>query len=290
MSTSLLTRCTFPPRGTSVVCALSGGADSTALVALAVEAGCDVEAVHVDHHLRPDSADDAEIARATAAVLGVRFRSSSIDVPGGPNLEARARTARRAVLGPAAMTGHTADDQAETVLLALLRGAGAAGLSAMAPGPTKPILALRRSETTELCDRLGLTVVHDPSNRDPRFRRNRVRHELLPLLNDIGERDVATLLARTSDLLRDDDELLTLLGAQLDVTDARALAAAPKPLARRAIRRWLDADGYPPSAAMVDRVLLVAGGDAVACEVSGGRRIERSGQRLRLFSTEASDR
>lgn len=290
MSATLLTRCTFPPPGTAVVCAFSGGADSTALVALAVEAGCAVEAVHIDHRLRPDSADDASLARANAAVLGVPFQSTSVELPDGPNLEARARTARQQILGPAAMTGHTADDQAETVLLALLRGSGAAGLSAMAPGPTKPILALRRTETAALCERLGLIVVHDPSNRDRRFRRNRIRHELLPLLDDIAERDVATLLARTSDLLREDDAFLTALSAEVEVTDARALANAHTPLARRAIRRWLDADGYPPSAAAVDRVLSVARGDAVACEVSGGRRVERSGQRLRLFSTGSSDR
>ena len=91
--------------------------------------------------------------------------------------------------------------------------------------------------------------MHDPSNDDPRFRRNRVRHELLPLLNELAERDVAALLARTAGLLRDDDTLLDQLAAELDPTDALALLAAPLPLARRAVRRWLDRGGYPPDAA-----------------------------------------
>jgi len=290
VSTSLLSRCNFPPCGTPVVCAFSGGPDSTALVALAAAAGCDVEAVHIDHGLRPDSAADADIARSTAAKLGVPFRSVAVELHDGPNLEARARDIRRSVLGPEAMTGHTAEDQAETMLLALLRGSGATGLAAMQPGPGKPILALRRYETLDLCTELGLSVVHDPSNSDPRFRRNRVRHELIELMNDIAERDVTPLLTRAGDLLRDDDELLDALSADLDVTDAKALTVAPVPLARRAIRRWLTLDDHPPSAATVDRVLDVAAGTSVACEPGGHRRIERSGQRLRLFSTGPTDR
>ena len=109
-------------------------------------------------------------------------------------------------------------------------------------------------------------------------------------MDDIAERDVTPLLNRTSDLIRDDDALLDALSADLDVTDAKALTAAPAPLARRAIRRWLAADGHRPSAATVDRVLAVAAGSAAACEPGGGRRIERSGQRLRLVSTEQTDR
>ena len=290
MSATLLPRCTFPPAGTPVVCAFSGGPDSTALVALAAAAGCDVEAVHIDHRLRPDSSGDVDIAASTAERLGVQFRTVAVDVGDGPNLEERARHARRTVLGADALTGHTADDQAETTLLALLRGTGATGLAAMQPGPAKPILALRRWETHQLCARLELQVVDDTSNADPRFRRNRVRHELLVIMNDIADRDVVPLLTRASDLLRDDDALLDALSAEIDVTDAKALTAAPLPLARRAIRRWLALDGQPPDAATVDRVLAVASGDAIACEPGGHRRVERSEQRLRLFSTRSAGR
>lgn len=178
------------------------------------------------------------------------------------------------------MYGHTSDDQAETMLLALLRGAGATGLAAIRPGPLHPILALRRSETHALCDALDVTPVTDPTNADLRFRRNRVRAELVPLLGDIADRDIVPLVHRLTDLLRDDDDLLDQLSASVDPTDARALAAAPLPLARRAVRRWLTRDGYPPDAAAVARVIEVASGTVVACEVTGVGRISRSGQRL----------
>ncbi len=283
MLDSLLARCTFPPSRTAVVCGLSGGADSAALVALAVAAGCNVTAVHVDHGLRDSSADDALVAGRIAERFGVAFRVIAIDVEHGPNLEARARAARREALGAEAMTGHTADDQAETLLLALLRGSGAAGLGAIEPGPRHPILALRRSETVAVCRHLGLDVAHDPTNDDPRFRRNRIRHQLLPLLDDIAERDVAVLLDRTARLLRDDNRLLEDLAATIDPTDVDQLIAAPGPLATRALRRWLQRDGYPPDAAAVDRVLAVAAGEVPACELAGGLRIERRGRRLVLF-------
>jgi tRNA(Ile)-lysidine synthase len=239
-----------------------------------------VTAVHVDHGLRAGSADEADVVRDVARSLGAAFRSERVDVGRGPTLEARARAARRAVLGPDAMTGHTADDQAETLLLNLLRGAGLTGLTAMTPGVTKPILALRRRETRALCDARGFGPVIDPSNDDPVHRRNRVRHEVLPLLDDVASRDVAALLARTSSLLADDAALLDALADVLDPTDARAVAAAPVSLARRAIRRWLTVDGYPPDAAAVERVLAVARGERRATEVAEGLRVGRSGGRL----------
>jgi len=188
------------------------------------------------------------------------------------------------------MTGHTADDQAETVLLALLRGTGAAGIGAIGPGWRHPILALRRAETHVLCEQLGLTVAHDPTNDDPRFRRNRIRHELLPLLDDIAERDVANLLTRTADLLRADDQFLEELAAGIDPTDAAALVSAPRVLAARAIRQWLEHDGYPPDADAVRRVLAVADGRASACELTGGRRVECHDDRLRLVLTPPTNR
>lgn len=286
----LLSRCTFPPADTSVVCGLSGGADSTALVALAVAAGCAVTAIHVHHGLRTGADHDAEVAETTAGRLGVDFRVEYVELRDGPNLEARARVARRTALGPGALTGHTADDQAETVLLALLRGSGATGLGAITPGPHHPILALRRSETEALCRHLDLDVAEDPTNSDRRFRRNRIRHELLPLLDDIAERDVTVLLNRTANLLRDDDRLLDDLASTIDPTDIDALVDAPVPLAVRAVRTWLERDGYPPDAAAVARVLAVAHGDSAACELAGGLRVERHGNRLVLFPTGSATR
>jgi tRNA(Ile)-lysidine synthase len=282
----LLLRCTFAPAGTPVACALSAGADSTALVALAVAAGCDVTAVHVDHGLRVESPAEAEAAALTCDALGVPLRTVRVDVRDGPNLEARARAARYAALPPDVLTGHTADDQAETVLLNMLRGA-TTGLGAMRPGLRRPLLALRRTDTEHVCAALGLAVVHDSSNRDPRFLRNRVRHEVLPQLAELAGRDVVPILTRQADLLRDDHDLLDGLAAALDPTDARALASAPPPLARRAVRRWLTAvgdSGHPPDLATVDRVLAVARGAMVACEIAGGRRVQRHHQRLSIVA------
>src|SRR5438105_1748979 len=109
-SNDLLPRCTFPPAGSDVACAVSGGADSLALLVLAVAAGCRATAVHVDHGLRAGSAADADVVRDAARRLGAGFRAERVDVGAGPNLEARARVARYAVLPPDVLTGHTADD------------------------------------------------------------------------------------------------------------------------------------------------------------------------------------
>jgi tRNA(Ile)-lysidine synthase len=257
---------------------VSGGPDSLALLVLAVEAGCPATAVHVDHGLRAGSAAEADVVAGVAGAYGAAFRAERVVVEPGPNLEARARAARYAVLPPDVLTGHTADDQAETVLVNLLRGSGIDGLAGMRVDG-HPLLRLRRAETRVLCAALGLTPVNDPTNASPAHRRNRIRHELLPLLDVIAERDVAALLARQAATLRDEADLLDELAAAIDPTDARAVAAAPPALARRAVRRWLTC-GYPPDAGAVERVLAVARGDAVACEIEGGRRVSRSGQRL----------
>jgi len=280
----LLPRCTFPPAGTEVTCAVSGGPDSTALLVLAVAAGCQATAVHVDHGLRPESADEANVVAAVAERLGAGFRSERVAVEPGANLEARARRARHAALPPNALLGHTADDQAETMLLNLLRGAGLVGLAGMRTD-RRPLLGLRRRETAALCEALSLATVDDPSNADLSFRRNRVRAELVPLLDTIAERDVVPVLARQADIIRAATDYLAAQASDLDPTDARALADAPVTLARLAIRCWLRAvseEDHPPDAAAVERVLEVAHNERLATEVSGGWRVARSRGRLRL--------
>lgn len=279
----LLDRCRFPPPGTDITCAVSGGADSLSLLVLAVAAGCRVEAVHVDHGLRPGSSGEAEKVAQVAAALGAGFRAERVVVEPGPNLEARARTARYSVLPAGVATGHTADDQAETMLINLMRGAGLDGLAAMEPGPRHPILGLRRHETRELCRSEGLEPIEDPTNTDPAYVRNRVRHEVIPLLNEIAGRDVADVLARQAAILRAEAAALDELGARVDPTDARAVAAAPVAVARRALRQWLShGQPHPPSSAAVARVLEVATGAASSTDVGGGRRVARTARRLRI--------
>jgi tRNA(Ile)-lysidine synthase len=259
---------------------VSGGADSLALLTLACAADLRVTAVHVDHGLRPGSAAEAEVVRAAADRVGARFVAERVAVAAGPNLEARARAARYAVLPADVLTGHTADDQAETVLLNLLRGAGLDGLSAMAP-TGHPLLALRRSETRAVCAEMGFDPVDDPSNVDPAHLRNRVRHELLPMLDEMAGRDLVPVLARQAALLREEAAYLDAQAAAVDATDTRAVAALPPALARRVLRSWLRAGvAHPPDAAAVERVLAVVRHETKACELNDGRRVSRSGGRL----------
>jgi tRNA(Ile)-lysidine synthase len=230
-----------------------------ALLVLAAAAGCDVTAVHVDHGLRPGSAAEADLVASVAARFGAAFRATRVVVEAGPNLEARARA--YAVLPADVCTGHTADDRAETVLLNLLRGGGAPGMASLRPGRRHPILDLRRRETRALCVALGLTPIEDPMNDDPRFARVRVRHELLPLLDDIAGRDVVPLLDRQSDLAVDLVDAVDAIAAMVDPTDAKAVAAAPPGVARWALRCWIRRETereHPVDAAAIERALQVA--------------------------------
>jgi tRNA(Ile)-lysidine synthase len=274
-----------------VLVACSGGPDSLALLILAADAGLDPVAVHVDHGLRPGSARDADVVREAARRLGVTARSVRVRVPPGGNLEARARDARyealereRAVIGAdAVLVAHTADDQAETVLLNLLRGSGSRGLSGMATRRghiVRPLLGARRADVHAVCVQRGFVPAIDPTNDGRVHRRNWVRHDALPSLCAGADRDLVPVLNRQAAVMRAEADFLdeladTLLdeagGARPSV---RVLAAAPPVLARRAVRRWLGAP--PPSLAEVERVLTVARAERRAAELSGGRRVWRA--------------
>ena len=279
----LLARCAFPSPGATVDCAVSGGPDSLALLVLAVEAGLIVTAWHVDHGLRPGSDAEGERVAVVADSLGAAAVSVTAMVGDGPNLEARAREARLDALPDGVLTGHPADDQAETVLLNLLRGSGVHGSAGIGDPGRRPLLGLRRSETRALCVACGLEPLDDPMNDDPRFVRNRIRNEVLPLLAEVSDRDPVPLLARHAGLAGEAVVLLDALIADIDPTDARTLAMLSPELARLALRGWLTGllGGRPPDAAAIDRVFDVAGGLVRATEVAGGLRIERSRGRLR---------
>ncbi len=160
---------------------MSGGPDSLGLLLLALRGRLDVCVHHVDHHARPTSGDDAcTVARSA---MSWAWPSSCHDVvvePGG-NFEARARAARRGVLPRAVLTGHTMDDLAETMVINLLRGAGLDGLSPMVDDPTKPLRDVRRADLHDFVAASPFVPLHDETNDSPDFRRNRVRHELMPL-------------------------------------------------------------------------------------------------------------
>ncbi|HEV7523849.1 MAG TPA: tRNA lysidine(34) synthetase TilS [Acidimicrobiia bacterium] len=276
--------------GARVVVGCSGGADSLALLALACGHGFDVHAVYVDHGLRPGTAHDLDVVTRAAARFGAYAHVEVVDIPPGPNLESRARDARYAALerarvdvdAAAVLVAHTRDDQAETVLLQMLRGAGTTGLAGMAARRgfvRRPLLTVRRHQTHELCASLGLAPAHDPMNDDLHHRRVWLRREVIPRLERGADRDLVEVLARQAEVFRDDDELLESYAAQYEPDDAAAVSALPAALARRVIRRWLRAPA-PPSIATVERVLAVARGEARAAELPGGDRIERARGRL----------
>ncbi len=282
----LLNRCRFGEG--PLDCALSGGPDSSALVALAVASGREVTAHHVNHHSRDSSKVDEALAREIAAQLGAQIEVHHAEVSSGPNFEARARAARRQLLPSTVATGHTMDDQAETVLLNLMRGTGIDGLRAMELGPRHPILDLRREETLAICAELQLAVALDPSNASPEFSRNRVRLEVLPMLADIASRDVVPLLARLAAVSAEEVDFLEAEAlAQIpEVTDVSSLREAPAVLARRRLRGWLrrlDGDGeHPPSLAELERVFDVVENRSRSTQLAGKRSVHRRGGRLRL--------
>jgi tRNA(Ile)-lysidine synthase len=238
--------------------ALSGGADSLALTAVAATVKS-TTALIVDHGLQAGSGTVAATAREQALALGcVDAQVIHADVGTEGGLEAAARTARYLALDAArgeapVLLAHTLDDQAETVLLGLGRGSGPRSIAGMRPHDPpwyRPLLAVRRAVTHAVCAQLGLTAWQDPHNADRRFVRSRLRAEVLPLLEEVLGGGVAEALARTAVALREDtDSLDAMAGRALaDVgteegLDTARLADLPTAIRRRVIRSWLLAGG-----------------------------------------------
>ncbi|MEJ8279563.1 tRNA lysidine(34) synthetase TilS [Pseudonocardia spirodelae] len=224
----------------------SGGADSTALV-LAVRDAVDgpVHAAVVDHGLQDGSAERSAALAARLHDRGITATVHPVAVTGGGGPEAAARRARYAALRAArpapsspVLLGHTLDDQAETVLLGLGRGSGARSLAGMREWSApwlRPLLGVRRADTAAACAAAGVRTWADPHNDDPRFTRARLRHEVLPLLEDVLGGGVAAALARTAAQLRDDDTALSAQAARVYAdavrpdTDGERPAAPPSP-------------------------------------------------------------
>ncbi|GAA3386719.1 tRNA lysidine(34) synthetase TilS [Cryptosporangium minutisporangium] len=270
------------PNGSLVLVACSGGPDSTALAAAtafeAPRAGLRAGLVTIDHGLQDGSAERAADVVAWGAELGFEPCEAvrvEVGARGGP--EAAARYARYAGLDAAAarhgaaavLLGHTANDQAETVLLGLARGSGARSAAGMAPARgvyRRPLLELPRATTHAACADEALPIWHDPHNVDPGYTRSRVR-AVLPALEEAAGGGLMAGLARSAALLRADADLLDDLAAELLVRvtvpdpavpdgdflaarrhrtlDTRTLADAHPALRGRVLRRWAIEQGAP---------------------------------------------
>jgi tRNA(Ile)-lysidine synthase len=290
------------PPGTRVLAAVSGGADSVALALalarLAPEHGFTLAALaHFHHGLRGAEADeDQRLVQALAARLGVPCITAREDVAAratesGKSIETAARRLRYAFLEAAASearadriaTGHTADDQAETVVMRLMRGAGLHGLSAIRPRNgrvIRPLIEARRSAVEAFLRESGEPWREDASNADIALARNRVRHEALPALKAIAGDGVVDALARTAWLIQDDADELDRQAIEMSAAavlpdgalDMAVLAAANPALARRVIRTALEqaADGRFLSLEHVEAVRsLMKQGAARAVQLPG---------------------
>ncbi len=288
----LLTQCHFPDANERVDLAVSGGPDSLGLLLLALEAGLQVCVHHVNHHTRPSSDVDAVHVESLCRTLDVSFTCHDVEVAPGGNFAARARRARRAVLPAGGLPGHTMDDLAEPVLLNVLRAACVDGLSPMVADTTKPLRDVRRAALHDFVTASRYEALHDETNDSADFRRNRVRHEVIPLMNDVAQRDIVPVLARQAKLMYDERVWLDLLASgdgalALGEADCRVVRAWPVARQRRWIREQLrgsdEGDGtHPPSADEVERALAVIAGTVSATELSRGRRLSRRDQHLIL--------
>ena len=297
----------------SVLVALSGGPDSVALLAalsaLVEELHVRVFAAHLNHGLRgAESLRDEQCAAQVAARLGVpcTLHRITLSMSAG-NVEERAREARYTFLDQTAheqgctkiATGHTRDDQAETVLMRILRGAGLDGLAAIHPVRDgriiRPLLDCSRAEVLAFLEASGLSYCEDSSNCDRRFLRNRIRHEVLPLLESItpGVRQRLALAASiaSAEARHLDDHLAPLLAASVDVADGslslRILFDVKAGLHGRVIRMWLrQARGHlrSLSAAHVESILRIAVGPRpnAQAQLPGRERVVREYGRLRF--------
>ncbi|MFO0804864.1 MAG: tRNA lysidine(34) synthetase TilS [Gemmataceae bacterium] len=266
------------PAGPGVV-AVSGGADSVALLRACVFASAAITAAHVNHQLRGAESDgDEEFVRELCAKLGVPFRSTRIEVSGG-NLEATARRLRYkwlSELGAAWIaTGHTANDQAETVLHRMMRGTGLQGLRGIhrAGGVSppcrgehgrltpparlvRPLLKVSRQEVLDYLHALNQPYRRDSSNADPRFTRNRIRAEVLPLLASFNP-EIVSVLGSLAEQAEEAHAFLEQYARELllraekpragstIILERTSLEAAPPLLIRSAMRLIWEREGWP---------------------------------------------
>jgi tRNA(Ile)-lysidine synthase len=306
------------PEGSPVLAAVSGGGDSVALLYLLNRLGAsrpfDLTIAHLDHATRRGSAADRRFVERLAGKMSLRCISDRRSVPDlrrkSESPEEAARRIRRAFLLEAAReagaewiaTGHNLDDQAETVLMRLLRGAGPtalAGIAETGPGPfVRPLLGIERADLRAFLDRHEISFREDPTNRSLRFDRNRIRHLVLPLVTETFNPRAARHLVHAATLLQEDGSYLDELAARRfrrlrdpDTRagirlDARKLASTPPVMARRIARLALQRAGVTPgriTARHITALLdLARGGSGRSLDLPCNVRATRRGQYMKI--------
>jgi tRNA(Ile)-lysidine synthase len=308
---TLLTR-RLVGKGDSVVLACSGGPDSVAMVhalcRLAPDLALDLRVASVDHGLRPQARDEVNMVREFSSRLGLPFVGLSVDLSPGPSLQARAREARYAVLLEYAhgigarrlAVAHTRDDQAETLLSRLLRGSGLDGLSGIAPrrsdGVIRPLIDCARQDVHAHVEHHRLPTVSDPSNRDARFERARLRQRVIPALLE-EDPSLITHLGQLADDAQDVRAALSARGRRLlataslpDGLDATVLSQAYRAERAAALRTWVHrSTGQGPGRAHMEALeRLVRTNAAEEVWLAGGYVVTRVGPRLILTSRTTS--
>lgn len=307
---------TFQP----ILVAVSGGPDSLTLLHLLSASGYPLVCATFNHRLRLEAVDEVAYVRQVAEGLGIVFVTDSADVAAyaeaeGLSMEEAARTLRYRFLfrearkagAQAVLTGHTADDQAETVLMHFLRGAGLSGLKGMPPRVVlsafdveiplvRPLLGWHRADTEAYCHEHNLSPIHDPTNTDTTYFRNRLRHELLPALESYNPR-IRHTLARTALALQGDEALLAELldaawqksvleqGAGFICFSHAALEGSSVALRRNLFRR--AAFTLRPSLRDLDFAALERAASLEAVDLAGGLRLFPEGEKIYLAAYEA---
>jgi tRNA(Ile)-lysidine synthase len=290
----------LPDRAQKYLVAVSGGRDSMALLHWLLDGGCrQLVVCHLDHGLRPTSAQDAEFVRAHAHVLRLPEVVARVEISAARSVEAAAREARYSFLARAAreqhcnriILAHHADDQVETFLFNLLRG----GPGAMRAESTRvvdgtslrllrPLLGVWREEIDAYISANRVPFREDESNTDPRFTRNRLRHDAIPALNDAMNRDVRRSVWRAAEILAAEDDFLA---ARPEVADSPAelevpaLRSLPLALQRRLVLRWLTERGVESAGFdEVERVLGLLGDGAAKVNLPGDLCARRREKRI----------
>ena len=280
--------------GAPLLVMVSGGADSTCLLDVALKLGARVSALHVNYGLRGTESDaDEEHCRGLCRRLGVELHVEHVRLGDGGNLQARARDARYALAERLAegdyATAHTLSDQAETVLYRLASSPGRRALLGMEPRRgrlVRPLLAVPRADTRAHCRAAGLTWREDASNEDPRFARSRIRQEVLPVLEELAPGAERTI-AETARQLRDEAEIVAAAVDAAMTDELEAIAALEPALAREVLRRLA---GGPIGREQLESLLALTGhGGTASVDIAGGLRAVVEYGRVRFTRARAGE-